>query len=92
MRDLVERLRVAHYNWRTLPLCTEAADEIERLTTENTLLGKTLSHCREKLELYRDNSDGQYHGGIEHTALIRMIDTSLDATIKTPNDSEIEGR
>ncbi len=46
------------------------------------LLRSTLSHAREKLEIYRDHSSGQYHGGIEHTALIRMIDESLAVTIQ----------
>lgn len=37
----------------------------------------TLRHAREKLEIYRDHSDGQYHGGLEHTAMIARIDRTL---------------
>ena len=53
------------------------AGEIERLLTEGRLLVQVLKMAREKLEVYRDHSDGQYHGGVEHTALIGSIDTAL---------------
>ena len=59
------------------------ASEIDDLSARNELLVKVLGHCREKLELYRDHSDGQYHGGIEHTSLIKMIDTSIAACDQT---------
>ncbi len=52
--------------------------ESDRLFAEGAFLRKVLGHAREKLELYRDHSNGQYHGGIEHTALIRMIYESLN--------------
>ncbi len=47
------------------------------MKTKLQLAITTLRHAREKLEIYRDHSDGQYHGGIEHTALIAMIDRTL---------------
>ena len=47
------------------------------MKTKLQLAITTLRHAREKLEIYRDHSDGQYHGGIEHTALIAMIDKTL---------------
>ena len=31
MSDLPSKLRTNHFNWQVLPLCHEAADEIERL-------------------------------------------------------------
>lgn len=59
----------------------ELEDEIlPRLHKQIGLLRTTLGHARDKLELYRDHSDGQYHGGIEHTALIRMIKETLSVT------------
>lgn len=44
---------------------------------EKAVLFSVIKQAREKLEIYRDHSDGAYHGGIEHTALIRNIDTAL---------------
>ncbi len=41
------------------------------------LLRLTLDQCRTKLEIYRDHSDGAYHGGIEHCSLIGNIDRTL---------------
>ncbi len=59
----------------------ELTDEIlPRLNGHIELLRTTLGHARDKLELYRDHSDGQYHGGIEHTSLIRMIKETLSVT------------
>ncbi len=52
-------------------------DELEAKVKEEEghikLLRLTLKHARDKLEIYRDHSDGAYHGGLEHTALIRNI-------------------
>ena len=64
------------------------AGEIERLLTEGRLLVQVLKMARKKLEVYRDHSDGQYHGGVEHTALIRSIDTALATVLgrRTPQD------
>ena len=45
--------------------------------TQEKLVEVTLVRCREKLEIYRDHSDGEYRGGMEYTALIKMIDTTL---------------
>lgn len=33
----------------------------------------TLKHAKKKLEAYRDHSNGEYHGGVEHTRMIGMI-------------------
>ncbi len=44
------------------------------------LLRLTLDQCRTKLEIYRDHSDGVYHGGIEHCSLIGNINTTLSLT------------
>ncbi len=55
-------------------------DEAKELKRSITLLRLTLTHARDKLEVYRDHSDGAYHGGIEHTALIRNIKTTLELT------------
>ena len=59
----------------------ELVDEtLPRLHKQIELLRTTLGHAHEKLELYRDHSDGRYHGGIEHTSLIRMIKETLSIT------------
>ena len=52
------------------------------------LLRSVLDHAREKLEIYRDHSDGAYRGGVEHTALIRMIDESLAVTVNPEQESK----
>ncbi len=44
------------------------------------LLRLVLISCEEKLEIYRDHSDGQYHGGAEHTSLIGRIKTAMAVT------------
>lgn len=56
------------------------SDALEQAQVHIGLLRATLGHAREKLEIYRDHSSGEYHGGIEHTSLIRMIDESLSVT------------
>ena len=46
------------------------------IKVKNSLLDlcvNTLDHAKEKLEIYRANSGGEYQGGIEHISLIRMI-------------------
>ncbi len=60
-------------------------DDIEdevlpRLRGHIKLLRLVLHSCEEKLEIYRDHSDGQYHGGAEHTSLIRRIKTAMEVT------------
>ena len=50
---------------------------VKALKAKNRVLVSVLRMAREKLEIYRDHSDGQYHGGIEHAALIRNIDLAL---------------
>lgn len=40
-------------------------------------LRDALVMAREKLVVYRQHSGGQYQGGMEHTALIEMIDKAL---------------
>ena len=44
--------------------------KVDRLQT-------ALGYAREKLGLYRAQHAGNYVGGIEYTALIKMIDASL---------------
>jgi len=55
--------------------------EMDRLkkfhNKEKAVLFSVLKQAREKLEVYRDHSSGEYHGGIEHTALIRNINQAL---------------
>ena len=59
----------------------ELTDEIlPRLNGHIELLRLTLTHARDKLEIYRDHSDGAYHGGIEHTRLISNIRETLAIT------------
>jgi hypothetical protein len=51
-----------------------------RLKGHVKLLRQVLEMAETKLELYRDHSDGQYHGGIEHTALIGNIKRTMEIT------------
>lgn len=92
MTDILEQLiETARENYDSgnsmsyfgLPkLLLDAEDEIRSLRTTtksvNKLTNATLRHAKEKLEIYRDHSDGEYHGGIEHTSLIVMINRTLD--------------
>lgn len=90
MSDILEQLtEAARENYDSgnsmsyygLPkLLLDASDEIRSLRTTksvNKLTSHTLRHAKEKLEIYRDYSDGAYHGGIEHTSLIAMINRTL---------------
>ena len=72
--DLVESLGEANYDE------PELRSKLDKQRQRIELLRATIGHAREKLEIYRDHSSGEYHGGIEHTALIRMIDESLSVT------------
>lgn len=78
--------------------------EFQLLVDGNPLMVKSeltcrhlLKLCKEKLELYREYSDGRYHGGVEHTHLIKMIDNHLGPTIigvdpaKEGSDHAVEG-
>lgn len=51
-----------------------------------------LRYAKEKLNLYRARSSGEYVGGIEHTALIRMIDDALASSSGSPTFGESERR
>ncbi len=51
-----------------------------RLKGHIKLLRLTLTHARDKLEVNRDHSDGQYHGGIEHSKLMGNIRETLAIT------------
>jgi hypothetical protein len=66
----------------------QMSDTIEQLTKEldalTALSVATLSSCREKLEIYRENSTGKYQGGVEHTSLISMIDTTSSVLLFKP--------
>ncbi len=47
------------------------------MTKQVYALRTALGYAREKLELYRAQHSGVYVGGIEYTALMRMIDEAL---------------
>ena len=51
----------------------ELCDEIERLSSEVSVRNEALETCRVKLEKLFDATDGIYHGGMEHSQLIRWI-------------------
>jgi len=56
-------------------------DEVlPRLKGHIKLLRLVLTSCEEKLEVYRDHSDGRYHGGAEHSSLIGRIKTAMAVT------------
>ncbi len=84
MSDLIKRLRkereLAGRPITKSRLCCEAADALGLKDQRIELLRTTMRHARKKLEIYRDHSSGEYHGGIEHTSMIRMIDESLNVT------------
>ena len=41
-------------------------------------LREALLRAREKLAIYREHSDGRYNGGMEHQALMKLIDRALE--------------
>jgi len=53
------------------------SDQVNEFKARDIMVQHVLAQCKIKLEIYRDHSAGEYHGGIEHTALIRMIDGAL---------------
>ena len=55
-------------------------DKAKRLKGHVKLLRLVMTSCEEKLEVYRDHSDGRYHGGTEHSMLIGRIKTALAVT------------
>lgn len=42
--------------------------------TEKEYLRGVLTACKTKLQVYRTHSTGEYQGGMEHTALIKLIE------------------
>ncbi len=59
----------------------EIEDEIlPRLKGHIKLLRLVMISCEEKLEVYRDYSDGRYHGGAEHSSLIGRIKVAMEIT------------
>ena len=48
-------------------------NEIARLEAENARLRVVLEKATEKLQIFRCQTDGQYVGGIEYSALMREI-------------------
>ena len=58
-------------------LMHEAADEISRLQSNLKIAAAVIGMAKRKLEIYREYSDGSYHGGVEHTVLIKTIDETL---------------
>lgn len=45
---------------------------------EHAALRKALLLAKEKLALYRAAHGGEYVGGLEYTALVKLIDDALD--------------
>lgn len=58
---------------------TDDAHEIVRLRALSETRAAALEAARHKLTLYREQHSGEYIGGMEYTALLRMIDTALQA-------------
>ena len=58
----------------------ELEEKVKRRDGHIKLLRLTLQHARDKLEIYRDHSDGAYHGGLEHTKLMGNIRTTFAVT------------
>ena len=52
---------------------SELLPKIERLSCEVTTRNEALEACRVKLEKLFDATGGIYHGGMEHSQLIRWI-------------------
>jgi len=48
--------------------------KIEIIQRKDDLLGE----CEKKLEIYREHSDGEYHGGTEHSHLIEKLKADRD--------------
>ena len=53
------------------------AKVMARHESRDKLFAQVLGQCAEKLEIYRDHSEGEYQGGIEHTRLISNIRDAL---------------
>jgi len=56
-------------------ICDEAAEEIDRLSSESREKDLCLEACRYKLEKLFDATGGIYHGGMEHSQLIKLINS-----------------
>lgn len=56
---------------------------IVELRANRDALKVALELAREKLEIYRAGTDGVYQGGMEHVALLRIIDAAI-AGSETP--------
>ncbi len=54
------------------------------LREQSKKLREALLMARQKLVLYRANSSGAYHGGMEYTALLSMINAALSPDRKGP--------
>lgn len=56
---------------------TIARDDYNDLLRRSAARRLALMKARDKLEVYRANSDGQYQGGMEHVSLLRLIDEAI---------------
>lgn len=45
-------------------------------------LEQVLTACKTKLQVYRSHNNGIYHGGMEHTALIKLIENTYERICK----------
>ena len=60
-------------------------DEVSS-SSSNTLLSaddsaeleRVLTACKTKLQVYRAHTDGEYKGGMEHKALIKLIEQAFN--------------
>lgn len=52
--------------------------DVYRLNDKIKALKSALQVAKEKLEIYRKHSDGNYQGGMEHISLIKYIDEVLN--------------
>jgi hypothetical protein len=60
------------------------AREYDDLTAKVAALHAALTAARDKLALYRACHSGEYIGGIEYTALVRLIDSALKGPSVNP--------
>lgn len=54
-------------------------DDIEALQAKNQRLVDAMLSAKQKLQIYREHSSGEYKGGMEYMMLINKIDKALAA-------------
>ena len=75
MNEIREQIKFLRISGSVLPpgSAEEIADSMEKMLAKVNERNKALETCRVKLEKLFDATGGIYHGGMEHSELIRWI-------------------